>query len=192
MAGFIETKLRDSIPADDTRSRSMCKAHTKMPEPNPPGPIRATCVQGRLIRGHQHRVDDFALPTQRPRANSPSHRGLDGTGKRPWGVVIDDFPIVIAPALGHKPSTPAPGATSWPHGERQPIARTCCFQRLRLPGTLYDRKDLQETSRRSAIPTLTRRIRSTTADAKAYPREYGRRMEFSRPSATVPRLMPMP
>ena len=165
-AGFIETPLGDAIPADGTTIKVEVQSAHEMPEPN------SRDLEFKIaISGGTNLEWMLCTANAKTKGELTVERGLDGTGKRPWGVVIDNFPVVIAPALGHKTLDARARATELATGGGKPIANML-LARLRLPGTVYDRKDFKK---HPDDPNHPDRNRKPTA----YPREYGRRMQFS-------------
>ncbi len=163
--------LIGTVSITDTVLRVDVSAAFKMPVPTPAGetlrdgPFRIAFIKGTDV--------EWMLCTANPRtmaANSSGTffceltvtRGVDGTTARSWSGSDVDLQV-FAPALGHKKldaralmntfaAGPGPGGR----------IRTSIQERLRKPGTVYER----ETFRKERDPAITQ---------TAYPREFGRR-----------------
>jgi L-Lysine epsilon oxidase N-terminal/L-lysine epsilon oxidase C-terminal domain len=179
-AGFIETKLLDSIPADETKIKVDVQAAHKMPEPTPPGPdSRDSAFKVALSGGGHIEWIDCAANAKTKGELTNLTRGVDGTVARPWGLLTDD-PMVIAPALGHKRLDARARIDELSDGEHGPI-QDMLFKRLRLPQTLYDRTTFRKHPAIPPIPATPDHGEipaRPAADAKSFPREFGRRMDF--------------
>jgi hypothetical protein len=158
--GFIETPLADSIPADGTTIKIDVQSAHEMPEPN------ARDLEFRMAIWSGNNLEwMLCTANAKTKGELTVERGQDGTAKRPWGVVSDNFPVVIAPALGHKTLDARTKAMDLATGGGKAIA-DMLVARLRLPSTVYDRHNFKK------VPT-------ESGPGGDFPRPFGRRMNFT-------------
>jgi hypothetical protein len=154
---YVETPLTDSIPANANEIKVDVQSAYRMPEPNARDAAFKVAVSG---------AGRFEWMTCTANAKTDGklsvNRGVDGTTARPWGLLQDNNPVVIAAALGHKTldaRAHADELAAFGGGSIQKML----FKRLRLPKTVYDRPDFKRTPDDANTP---------------FPREFGRRLDI--------------
>jgi hypothetical protein len=168
-AGYIETPLLDSIPADATTIKVDVQSAHKMPEPTARDTAFKIAVSG---------ADDIEWMNCTANANTKGEltvgRGVDGSAAKPWGLLQDNNPVVIATALGHKTLNARARINELDTLNGGPL-QTMLFRRLRLPKTVYDRTTFKKHLK---IPATATHAEIPESPDRPFPREYGRREQF--------------
>jgi hypothetical protein len=156
-AGFVETPLLDSIPADGRTIKVDTLSAHRMPYPDErDAPFKIAVASFSDVEWMN------CTANARAKGELAVERGVDGRAARPWGLLTDGGPVVVAPALGHKTLNARARADELAVLGGGAV-QNMLYRRLRLPKTVYERK----TFKRNAQSANT-----------SFPREFGRRLDI--------------